>query len=145
MSGDQQITKIVVVDDDHELLKLIGMLLGRIGAQPHLFLNGREAVTFLKNETPDLIILDLMLPDIDGLELLRQIRAQSRFDNIPVLILSAKADPATIGKGLGMGADAYVTKPYIANTLIDRVRLLLSTGRQPRSPSDQPPPPSPSN
>jgi two-component system, OmpR family, alkaline phosphatase synthesis response regulator PhoP len=141
VSGEQHIMNIVVVDDDHELLKLIAMLLGRIGAQAHTFLNGREAVTFLKSRTPDLIILDLMLPDIDGLELLRQIRVQPRFDNVPVLILSAKADPGTIRKGLDMGADAYVTKPYIANTLIDRVRLLLSTDRQSQSPSDQPPPP----
>jgi DNA-binding response OmpR family regulator len=140
VSGDQYIPNIVAVDDDRELLKLIELLLGRIGAQAHTFLNGRDAVNFLKSQTPDLIILDLMLPDIDGLELLRQIRGQPRFENIPVLILSAKADPGTIGKGLNMGADAYVTKPYIANTLIDRVRLLLNTGRPPKSANEQLPP-----
>ena len=122
--------KIVVVDDDYELLKLIAMLLRRIGAQSRTFFDGRAALDHLKEEVPDLIILDLMLPDVDGFEILRQIRAQRQFDAVPVLILSAKADPDSIRTGLDNGADGYVTKPYIANSLIDRVRLLLTTGRQ---------------
>ena len=135
------VPKIVVVDDDYELLKLISMLLRRIGAQVRTFFDGREAMNYLKREVPDLIILDLMLPDVDGLEVLRQIRAQSQFDEVPILILSAKADPNTIRQGLEYGADAYVTKPYIANTLIDRVRVLLNRGRQAqRQPEPESPP-----
>jgi DNA-binding response OmpR family regulator len=122
--------KIVVVDDDFELLKLIAMLLRRIGAESKTFYDGREALEYLEQETPDLIILDLMLPDIDGYIILRQIRAQPRFEHVPVLILSAKVDPNSIRKGLEYGADGYVTKPYIANSLIDRVRLLLKVGRK---------------
>ncbi len=129
--------RIVVVDDDYELLKLIAMLLRRIGAQSRTFFDGRAALDHLKEEVPDLIILDLMLPDVDGVEILRQIRAQSQFDTVPVLILSAKADPDSIRSGLDNGADGYVTKPYIANSLIDRVRLLLTTGRH-RSSSGYP-------
>lgn len=141
MSGERPAPKIFVVDDDLELLKLIAMLLRRIGAESQTFMDGREALAYLKNEIPDLIILDLMLPDIDGLEVLRQIRSQNQFDKVPVLILSARADPMTIRKGLDGGADSYVTKPYIANSLIDRVRLLLSTGRHSRSRSESPQPP----
>ncbi len=125
-----QVPKIVIVDDDHELLKLMAMLLRRIGAESRTFFDGRTAMQHLAREMPDLIILDLMLPDISGLDMLRQIRAQAHFDHVPVLILSAKADPDTIREGLENGADGYVTKPYIANSLIDRVRLLLRTGRQ---------------
>ena len=121
---------IVAVDDDHEILTLIAMLLRRIGAQSKTFYDGREALNYLAKETPDLIILDLMLPDIDGFEILKRVRSEARFDQVPVLILSAKADSRDIRRGLDNGADSYVTKPYIANTLIDRVRLLLQEGRQ---------------
>jgi DNA-binding response OmpR family regulator len=137
---NQLVPSIIVVDDDYELLKLITLLLRRIGAQSQAFYDGREALQYLDKQTPDLIILDLMLPDMDGFEILRLIRENSRFDQVPVLILSAKADPANIRRGLDSGADGYVTKPYIANSLIDRVRLLLSTGRQPKSQLEQEPP-----
>lgn len=125
------VPKIVIVDDDHELLTLMTMLLRRIGAESRTFFDGRAAMQHLTKEMPDLIILDLMLPDISGIDLLGQIRAQRRFDQVPVLILSAKADPGSIREGLANGADGYVTKPYIANSLIDRVRLLLRSGRRP--------------
>ena len=122
--------KIVVIDDDHEILKLITMLLRRIGAESKAFIGGQEALDYLKTETPDLIVLDLMMPEVTGFDVLRQVREQSRFDQVPILILSAKADAGSIREGLEKGADGYVTKPYIANTLIDRVRLLLESDRQ---------------
>lgn len=134
------VPNILVVDDDLELLKLIAMLLRRIGAQSHTFYDSRDALRFLAKETPDLIILDLMMPDIDGLQMLRRIREHKRFAAIPIIILSAKADPETIREGLASGADAYVTKPYIANSLIDRVRLLLESGRKSKTKSRAVPP-----
>lgn len=141
---NKPVPQILVVDDDIELLKLIAMLLRRIGAVSQTYFDGQEAVQYLHGHTPDLIILDLMLPEIDGFEILRQIRAQRRFDQVPVLILSAKADPNSIRRGLEEGADGYVTKPYIANSLIDRVRLLLSVGRQANpTPNEELPPPRP--
>jgi DNA-binding response OmpR family regulator len=118
-----------VIDDDPEILKLIAMLLRRIGAESVTFHDGRTALHYLTTTIPDLIILDLMLPDVDGMEVLRRLRALDRFKPVPVLILSAKADADSIRQGLDEGADGYVTKPYIANTLIDRVRLLLRTER----------------
>jgi DNA-binding response OmpR family regulator len=135
---EHTVPKIVVVDDDHEILKLIAMLLRRIGAEAWTFYDGRAALKYLAAQTPDLIILDLMLPDIDGLQILRQLRAQQEFDRVPVLILSAKADPDTIRDGLDLGADGYITKPYIANTLIDKVRLMLLSGRHARPRSEPP-------
>jgi len=140
-SQSNRAPQIVVIDDDHEVLKLIALLLRRIGAQSRTFFDGREALNYLQHDTPDLVVLDLMLPDIDGFEILRQLRSQSTFDSVPIIILSAKADPGTIRKGLESGADGYVTKPYIANSLIDRVRGLLSTGRQNKLNPDETLPP----
>jgi DNA-binding response OmpR family regulator len=135
---DNSVPKILVVDDDHEILKLIAMLLRRIGAEAWTFPDGQSALQRLSQTVPDLIILDLMLPDVDGLQILQQVRAQDQFRQVPVLILSAKADPDTIRKGLDLGADGYITKPYIANTLIDKVRLMLQSERYGR-PHVQPP------
>lgn len=137
MSEAPEVPKIVVVDDDPEILKLITMLLRRIGADSKTFYDGRDALEYLAKETPDLIVLDLMMPEIDGFDILRKLRRQPRFNHVPVLILSAKADAGSIREGLEQGADGYVTKPYIANTLIDRIRLLLDSERQVK-PQDSP-------
>ena len=130
--------RIVVIDDDYELLKLVTVLLARIGAEIIEAKDGYNALEIMNttDPPPDLVILDLMLPDIDGFEVLQRLRAQPKFDHIPILILSAKADPTSIRYGLDNGADGYVTKPYIANSLINRVKLLLSVGRQPRPQKD---------
>jgi DNA-binding response OmpR family regulator len=135
---EHTVPKIVVVDDDHEILNLIAMLLRRIGAEAWTFYDGQAALKHLSSQTPDLIILDLMLPDVDGLQILRQLRDREEFDRVPVLILSAKADPDTIRDGLDLGADGYITKPYIANTLIDKVRLMLLSERHARPRSGPP-------
>lgn len=129
--------KILVIDDDYELLKLIRLLLGRIGADTITCTDGQSALHELQRVKPDLIILDLMLPDVDGFQLLRIIRAQQTFADVPLLILSARVDPEWIRKGLEGGADGYVTKPYIATNLIERVRLLLRAGRQDVSGADR--------
>jgi DNA-binding response OmpR family regulator len=130
VSEAPEVPKILVIDDDPEILKLITLLLRRIDADSTSFHEGLDALHYLAEETPDLIILDLMMPGVDGFEILREVRSQDRFDRVPVLILSAKADAGSIREGLERGADGYVTKPYIANTLIDRVRLLLDSERQ---------------
>lgn len=132
--------EIVVIDDDNELLKLMVLLLRRLGARTTTLADGKEALQYLAAHVPDLIILDLMLPNISGLDILTQVRSDARFASVPVLVLSAKVDPNTIRQVLEAGADGYVTKPYIANSFIDRVRLLLTAGRQNNPPpaSDQP-------
>jgi len=128
-SPESAIPRVVVIDDDHEILKLIVMLLRRIGAEAATFADGQTAMAYLSAETPDLIVLDLMLPDVDGFEILSQVRTQPQFDRVPVLILSAKANSESIRQGLELGADGYITKPYIANTLIDKVRHMLHSER----------------
>lgn len=123
-------TRILVIDDEPGLLVLLTKMLARIGAETKTAQNGAEGMTLLEAESFDLLILDLMLPDIDGFEILSQIRQNQRYDEMPVLILSAKADPDTISEGLELGADGYLTKPYLPNTLTGRVRTLLAQGRR---------------
>lgn len=124
-------THILAIDDDLDLLAILEKMLTRIGGSPSLADTGIRGLELLRHKRFDLVILDLMLPDIDGFDILMQIRRDARFDTMPVLILSARADPDAINKGLELGADGYLTKPYLPNTLISRVRALLAQGRQP--------------
>ena len=122
--------RVLVVDDEKELLKLVGILLKRINVESIPIADGASALDWLEAANrPDLIILDLMLPGIDGFEVLRRIRTRKDMDAVPVLILSAKADPTTIRTALDGGADGYITKTYLATSLVPRVQTLLNAGR----------------
>jgi two-component system phosphate regulon response regulator PhoB len=126
-------TTILVVDDDPALQKLVVLLLERAGYETQSALNATEAAAHLrKTPLPDLMVLDLMLPEISGIDFLKQLRAKSMFDELPVIILSALADPAQIREGLEAGADRYLTKPYLANNLIKTVQDVLKQGRTKR-------------
>ena len=118
-------TNILIIDDDPDLLILLNKMLARIGATAYTAETGQEGIAMLKSQHFDMLILDLMLPDADGYEILQDLRRNPEFDNLPILILSARADPDAITKGLEMGADGYLTKPYLPNTLTSRVRNLL--------------------
>lgn len=122
--------RILIVDDEEAVLHLVELLLRRVGYIPILAHNAKEAADILKQKPlPDLMILDLMMPGISGIELLRQMRSRDVFDNLPVVILSALADPDQIREGLSAGADRYLTKPYLANNLVSTVQDVLRTGR----------------
>jgi len=126
-------TRILVIDDDPDLLLLLNKMLARIGADTVLAEDGETGLAHLRSDQFDLLILDLMLPDVDGYEVLRRIRADETYKGLPVLILSARADPDAISKGLEAGADGYLTKPYLPNTLTSRVRTILAEGRRAHS------------
>lgn len=128
---EQEKFTILVVDDDPALQKLVVSLIHRAGMETVSAVNAHEAAAALKAEQlPDLILLDLMLPEISGIEFLKQIRGKSEYDGLPVIILSALADPEQIREGLDSGADRYLTKPYLANNLIKTVREVLAAGRR---------------
>lgn len=123
-------TNLLVVDDDPDLLLLLRKMLARIGASARTAETGEAGLEMLKSDDFDLLVLDLMLPDMDGYEVLQQVRANSRYDDMPVLILSARADEQAISKAMSLGADSYLTKPYLPNTLTSRVLMLLNGGRR---------------
>jgi two-component system phosphate regulon response regulator PhoB len=123
--------RILVVDDDPSLQKLVTVLIQRAEMEMISATSAAEAAQILRQKPmPDLVILDLMLPEISGIEFLKQIRSKSYFDHLPVIILSALADPEQIRDGLEAGADRYLTKPYLANNLIRTVQELLRDGRK---------------
>ena len=123
--------RILVIDDDPAMQELIRAILERWGFELITALNVASAVEILRQKPlPDLVLLDMMLPDIDGLELLRQIRETKVFDNLPVIIVSAMADSDRIRKGLDMGADRYITKPAISHNLLKTVQEVLKSGRR---------------
>lgn len=131
MVGDPKKPRILVVDDDTSLQKLVGVLLQHAGMEVVAAESAAAAAQVLKSPPlPELMVLDLMLPDVSGLEFLRQVRAKELFEPLPVLILSALADPEQIRNGLQLGADRYLTKPYLANNLVSTVQELLRSGRR---------------
>jgi DNA-binding response OmpR family regulator len=118
--------RIMVVDDEVGALTLIGIMLERGGFEVIKAHDGYEALNHLKAETPDLIILDVMMPGMDGIELCRQIRAAAATQTTPVLILSARGDPDSVEKGMDAGADDYLSKPILHHDLITKVRDILN-------------------
>lgn len=119
---------ILIVDDDPALQKLVVALLERSGMMPYSAMSAKEAAQILRDgeDLPDLMLLDLMLPEISGIEFLKQLRAKVQFQTMPVIILSALADPDQIREGLEAGANRYLTKPYLANNLVKTIGEVLT-------------------
>lgn len=129
--SEQSTPRILVVDDDPELQKLVSALLKRAGMEPLSAETAAGGAQILRTPPlPDAVILDLMLPDMSGIDFLKQMRAKNVFDDVPVVILSALADPDQIREGLDSGADRYLTKPYLANNLVRTVQDVLRNGRR---------------
>lgn len=128
--SEAHIPRVLVVDDDPMILKLVEELLRRAKMEAVLADSAVEAAEILrKPPLPDVMVLDLMLPEISGIEFLKQMRSKAMFADLPVVILSALAEPDDIRRGLDAGADRYLTKPYLASNLVRTVREVLQTGR----------------
>jgi two-component system response regulator MtrA len=114
--------RILVVDDDTALAEMIGIVLRSEGFDPVFCADGSEAFATFRDTKPDLVLLDLMLPGRDGIEVCREIRSES---GTPVIMLTAKADTADVVKGLEAGADDYIVKPFNPKELVARIRTRL--------------------
>jgi two-component system response regulator MtrA len=114
--------RILVVDDDTALAEMIGIVLRAEGFEPVFCADGAEALGVFRESKPGLVLLDLMLPGLDGIEVCRLIRAES---GTPVIMLTAKADTTDVVKGLEAGADDYVVKPFNPKELVARIRTRL--------------------
>jgi len=114
--------RILVVDDDIALAEMIGIVLRSEGFEPFFSADGAEAIDAFHNIQPDLVLLDLMLPGMDGIEVCSRIRSES---GVPIIMLTAKSDTADVVKGLESGADDYVVKPFNPKELVARIRTRL--------------------
>jgi len=114
--------RILVVDDEERMVRFIRLNLEHDGFQVSEAFNGKQAVQRLRDVNPDLILLDVMMPDLDGFEVLEMVREIS---NVPVIMLTAKGEEDDRVRGLEKGADDYVTKPFSPRELVSRVRAVL--------------------
>ena len=122
--------RVLVVDDERDLVDLVAYNLTRGGYEVLTAFNGTEALEVAQREAPDLVVLDLMLPGIDGTEVARRMKADSRTASIPIVMLTAKGEETDIVVGLTLGADDYVTKPFSMKVLLARVSAVLRRGEQ---------------
>src|SRR5215510_4634281 len=127
-------SEVLVVEDEPDIRDLVVLHLTRDGFRCRTAATGLEALQALKSSLPDLVILDLMLPEMGGLEVCRRLRQEPRVAAVPIIMLTAKTDEVDRVLGLEMGADDYVAKPFSPKELVARVRAVLRRTR----PADAP-------
>ena len=121
-------SRVLVVDDDTALAEMIGIVLRSEGFEPAFCADGATALQAFRDSKPDLVLLDLMLPGLDGIEVCSSIRAES---GTPIIMLTAKSDTADVVRGLESGADDYMVKPFNPKELVARIRTRLRPAPEP--------------
>jgi len=116
---------ILAVDDDGQVLRSVKRVLESAGFEVHTATNGPEALAMIAHQRPDLVVLDIIMPEMDGIEVCRRIRADPFTARLPILFLTAKGRPTDIAEGLDAGGDDFLTKPFEVVELPARIRALL--------------------
>jgi DNA-binding response OmpR family regulator len=124
-NGTKVKKKILVVDDEKDIVEMIAFHLQRNGYDVRTAHNGNDALDLAEREAPDLILLDLMMPGVDGTEVTRRLKADPRTAKIPLVMLTAKSEETDVVVGLTLGADDYVTKPFSMKILLARLTTVL--------------------
>ena len=117
--------KILIADDEHKIIMTLEYTFRKAGYEVFIARDGSEVLELLKEETPDIILLDIMMPMVDGFATLEQIRKDANLQHTKVMFLSAKNKESIIEKGLALGADAYMTKPFSIKKVVEKVEELL--------------------
>jgi DNA-binding response OmpR family regulator len=124
-------TKILIADDEPNILISLEYLMKREGYEVHVARDGQEALDALRRELPRLVLLDVMMPNKTGFEVCQELRSDESLQHTLVLMLTAKGRDTDVAKGLAMGADGYITKPFSTQELVQKVRALLGTAADP--------------
>lgn len=122
---------VAVVDDEKDILELLTHHLKRTGFRVRSFLNGKDFLSYIQGAVPDFVILDIMLPGVDGLEIAKILKRASRTASVPILMLTAKGTETDIVVGLELGADDYMVKPFSPTELMARVKTILRRRGEP--------------
>lgn len=120
--GSQGPVRVAIIDDDPGIVKVISVILKTNGFEVVGALSGAGALSLIKDERPDVVILDIMMPDVDGFEVCRQIKEDPETSGIPVLFVSAKTGMDHVDKGMELGADGYIIKPFAPAVLIAKIK-----------------------
>jgi DNA-binding response OmpR family regulator len=123
---NQHTKKILIVDDEPNIVLSLDYLVRKKGFIPFIARNGTEAIQITRSEIPDLVILDIMMPDIDGYEVCRILRSEEVFSNTKIIFLSAKSSKEDIERGLSLGANLYITKPFSTKQIMQEIVKLLN-------------------
>jgi DNA-binding response OmpR family regulator len=126
--------RILVAEDDRDIADLIAHYLRKQGWEPHVVASGDEAVAYARRHSIDLVVLDLMLPGLSGLEVCRLLRGDKTTEALPIIMVTARAEETDRIVGLDIGADDYLAKPFSPNELIARVRALLRRSKRAEAP-----------
>lgn len=116
---------VLIVEDERDILNLISYNLRKAGYRTRGVTSGEEGMALLLEEQPDLVMLDLMLPGMDGFQVCREMKANKKLKDIPVIMLTAKTEDSDVVSGLEVGADDYITKPFSPKVVVARVRTVL--------------------
>jgi DNA-binding response OmpR family regulator len=119
--------KVAVVDDDPELIRAVRLVLKAAGADVFEAINGIAGYLLVRRERPDAVLLDIMMPDIDGFEVCRKLKLDQLTRNIPIIFLTARSGQDHIEKGLSLGAQGYITKPFEPDDLIDKINQVTES------------------
>ena len=117
--------KVLIADDEPSIVTALEFLLERAGYESRVARNGDEALKAIEADPPDLVLLDVMMPAVSGYEVCKRIRERAEWAGIKVVMLSAKGRDAEVAKGIAMGADLYVTKPFSTRELMEQIASLL--------------------
>jgi two-component system alkaline phosphatase synthesis response regulator PhoP len=120
--------RILIADDEPNIVVSLEFLMKREGFEVQVAVDGEAALQSMAAQMPDLVLLDIMLPKKDGFEVCQQIRARPEWQSVKVVMLTAKGRDTEVAKGLALGADAYMTKPFSTRDLVLQVRQLLGLG-----------------
>jgi len=120
--------KILIADDEQNIVISLEFLMKREGFEVSIANDGEEAVNMIRAQRPDLVLLDVMMPKKSGFEVCQEIKADPALQSVRILMLTAKGRDTEVAKGLALGADAYMTKPFSTKELVERVRSMLALG-----------------
>lgn len=120
--------KVLIADDEENIVISLEFLMRREGFEVSIANDGEEAIAKIRREVPDLVLLDVMMPKKSGFEVCQEIKSDPALQSVRILMLTAKGRDTEVAKGLALGADAYMTKPFSTKDLVERVRGMLAAG-----------------